>query len=326
MGRSGDKTAPDPQFQGLVLERYAGNPHAIAELGERLLVGRDAPQSIADGAQLIAEAAAQGERHAWCRMAVLAASGIGQPQSWAGTFAALERAAALGDAEALRQQVLLRRIGIASEKEACDWLAAPVAEAVHDVPRLVRYRNLLSPELCEHWREHAAERLVPARVHDARGGGLRLDPMRTNTGAVFSLLDTDLVMQLTRERIARAAGVSLAQLEPPEVLHYAVGETYRAHVDFFHPRLPTFADEMRSKGQRIRTCLVYLNDDFEGGATEFPKLGIAFRGSRGDALVFDNVGANGLGDLRTLHTGLAPTVGEKWLLSQWIRSKPQRVA
>jgi hypothetical protein len=109
------------------------------------------------------------------------------------------------------------------------------------------------------------------------------------------------------------------------VLHYEVGQTYKPHVDFFHATLPTFSEEMRLKGQRIRTCLVYLNDDFEGGETEFPKLGIKFRGRTGEALVFDNVGANGIGDMNTVHAGLPPVRGEKWLLSQWIRSKPQRI-
>ena len=157
------------------------------------------------------------------------------------------------------------------------------------------------------------------------GRGLKLDAMRSNTGAAFSLIESDVVMQLIRARVARAAGVAPSALEPPEVLHYEIGQTYKPHVDFFHPRLPTFAEEMRVKGRRIKTCLVYLNEDLEGGETEFPKLKIKFRGRAGEALLFDNVSANGAGDLNTIHTGLPPTRGEKWLLSQWIRSKPQRV-
>jgi hypothetical protein len=163
-------------------------------------------------------------------------------------------------------------------------------------------------------------------VFDAKSGTLRVDAMRSNTGAVFSLIDTDFVIQLVRARIARAAGVGADALEPAEVLHYSIGESYRPHVDFFHPQLPNFAEQMRVKGQRIKTCLVYLNDDFEGGETEFPKLGLKYRGRAGDALIFENVKANGAGDLSTLHAGLPPTQGEKWLFSQWMRSKPQPIA
>ena len=65
------------------------------------------------------------------------------------------------------------------------------------------------------------------------------------------------------------------------------------------------------------------NDDIEGradgGETDFPTLGWRYRGSKGSALFFWNVGADGLPDRRTLHASLAPTRGEKWLYSYWVR-------
>jgi prolyl 4-hydroxylase len=155
---------------------------------------------------------------------------------------------------------------------------------------------------------------------------LKVDAMRSNTGAAYSLIDTDLVMQLIRARIAHAAGVPYTALEPTEVLHYSVNEQYRPHVDFFHPSRPNYPEEMRLRGQRIKTCLVYLNKDYDGGATDFPKLDIRFRGDAGEALVFDNVDAAGECDMSTLHAGQPVTHGEKWLLSQWIRNKAQPIA
>jgi hypothetical protein len=78
---------------------------------------------------------------------------------------------------------------------------------------------------------------------------------------------------------------------------------------------------LRDYGQRAFTVLVYLNDDLEGGETEFLRLGLRHRGRKGDALVFRNVDAQGQPDRRTLHAGRPPTHGEKWLLSTWIRDK-----
>ncbi len=150
--------------------------------------------------------------------------------------------------------------------------------------------------------------------------------MRTNLNAAFSISDTDLVVQLIRARAALAAGVPLDHLEPPEVLNYSQGEQYRLHVDFFHPSLPHFADIIRERGQRTRTLLIYLNGDYSGGETEFPKLGIKFRGLQGEALLFENVNAAGEGDMRTLHAGTPVTAGNKWLFSQWMRNKRQPVA
>lgn len=318
--------APDLQFQALVRAKYAGNPQAMTELGARLLVGREAPQAPVDGAALIAEAAQLGDPGAWRYVAVLAATGIGRAQSWPDALEAIDHAAELADTEAARQLELLRGMGVAAASDMIAWLAAPGAHTLRDEPRFVSYPGFLTPATCAHLIERSARKLVPARVNDARGGGLKLDPMRTNTGAVFSLIETDLVIQLIRARISAIAGVTADALEPPEVLHYSVGETYKQHVDFFHPALPNFAHEMREKGQRVKTCLVYLNDDFDGGETEFPRIGVKFRGRAGEALLFENVTANGTGDMNTVHTGLPPVRGEKWLLSQWIRSKAQRVA
>src|SRR5262249_7047201 len=133
----------------------------------------------------------------------------------------------------------------------------------------------------------------------------------------------DVIMQLLRARIACAAGVLFAALEPLEILHYESGEAYRPHIDFFHPSRPNYTEEMRLRGQRVKTCLVYLNAGYEGGETEFPRLDLRFRGEPGEALVFDNVTPEGEGDMNTLHAGLPPASGVKWLLSQWIRERAQ---
>ncbi len=316
---------PDAEFQRLVRQQYGGDPQAMAALGARLVVGQDAPSAPVDGAALIAEAAQQGDPAAWGYVALLAASGVGRAQSWPDTFEALARAASLGAPNAERELELMRSLGVDSAETALAWIASVEGRELHASPRFVAYAGFLSMEVCEHLLARATPKLAPARVNDMRGGGLKLDPMRTNRAAVFSLIETDVVIQLIRARLARAANVAPSALEPPEVLHYQIGQTYRPHIDFFHPSLPTFREEMRVKGQRIKTCLVYLNEDFEGGETDFPKLGLKFRGRAGEALVFENVGANGAGHMNTLHAGLPPTRGEKWLLSQWIRSKPQRV-
>ena len=42
-------------------------------------------------------------------------------------------------------------------------------------------------------------------------------------------------------------------------------------------------------------------------------------------LAFDNVLNDGSPDKRSLHAGLPVTMGEKWLLSVWIRDRDQPV-
>ena len=74
-------------------------------------------------------------------------------------------------------------------------------------------------------------------------------------------------------------------------------------------------------GQRTVTFLIYLNDDYEGGATTFPRLDWSFKGKAGDALAFWNV-TDGHPDTRTLHAGTPTRNGVKWLFSKWVRDRP----
>jgi prolyl 4-hydroxylase len=319
-------TVPDAEFQKLVRQRYVGNPRAIGALGARLMVGRDCPLSPADGLELLHEAARQSDADAWACLAVTAAAGVGRLQSWDEAFTALDKAAGLEHASAARQRRILNALGVTDAASAESWIGCFGTRLVREVPRFAAHAGFLPLPLCKHVIERARPRLARAQVFDAVSGALKIDPMRTNTNAAFSVIDSDVVMQLARAHIARAAGVAFDALEPMEVLHYTGGELYKPHIDFFHPSRSGYADEMRLRGQRVKTCLVYLNAGYEGGETEFPKLGIKFRGEPGEALVFDNMGADGAGDMNTVHSGLAVTRGEKWVLSQWIRDKRQPVA
>jgi hypothetical protein len=105
-----------------------------------------------------------------------------------------------------------------------------------------------------------------------------------------------------------------------------MGEAFLPHYDFFNPTLPSFAQELELLGQRIATGIVWLNDGYSGGETEFPSLNRRFKGAMGDALIFWNVDGLGQPDPRALHAGLPPTRGQKWVLSQWMRSHVQPIA
>ena len=117
-----------------------------------------------------------------------------------------------------------------------------------------------------------------------------------------------------------ATRVPVTIFEPTQVFRYAVGQEFKPHFDFFDPDNPSHGT-LATGGQRIATLLIYLNEDFEGGDTEFPKIGLRFRGRKGDAIFWANLDGAGQPDPLTLHAGLPPTAGEKWILSQWIRDR-----
>jgi prolyl 4-hydroxylase len=190
-------------------------------------------------------------------------------------------------------------------------------------PAIHSARGLVPRAFCEYLIAVAAPRVRRARVNDAHQGHDDHHDMRTNSDASFGPADSDLIFALVEEKLAHATQVPRSHQEPTCVLRYRPGERYEDHFDFIDPAVPAFQHELETRGQRIVTALVYLNGDYEGGATDFPALGTSFRGNAGDAVWWRNVTRDGAPERRTLHAGRAPTRGEKWLLSKWVRDRRQ---
>jgi len=113
--------------------------------------------------------------------------------------------------------------------------------------------------------ENARGRLSRALVYEAISREVVAKPTRTNTAAVFNIVATDFLSVLAQLRMSACLGVPLRQFEALTVLHYDEGEEITEHYDFVDPNLPSYAQEIAEKGDRVVTFLVYLNDDYQGG-------------------------------------------------------------
>jgi hypothetical protein len=308
----------------------AGHVPSMSLLGGQLLTGRGVPADTPTGIRLIMAAAERGGGFACATAANLFAWGFysGQPE-WPRALDYLQRAAELGYVPAQAQLRLL-----SGYKHGVDWKKLrraidikalrkfPKPVVLSEDPQIHAVPGLLSPEICDALIAQGRPRLAPATIYNELTGGKTLDQNRRHSAAEFQITDMDMVMMAVTERLCALAGLPLFHAESLQVLHYEVGETFRPHVDFWEPQFEGHARTLAQYGQRVFTVLVYLNDDLEGGETDFPRLGIRYRGAKkGDGLIFRNVDAEGQGDYRTLHAGLPPTRGEKWLLSQWIRDR-----
>jgi len=202
-------------------------------------------------------------------------------------------------------------------------LAAPAnAQALQARPLIQSSQALIPPEFCDYLVGLAAPLMRRAEVNE-RSQGRQAHDMRTNSAMNFGPTNSDVVLQLINHRVALATREPVRHQENTAVLRYRPGEAYENHFDFIDPAVPAFQEELEQRGQRVATLLIYLNDSFEGGETAFPELAWKYRGSAGHALWWRNVRADGTPDPRTLHAGRPPTRGDKWLLSKWIRNKPQ---
>jgi hypothetical protein len=311
--------------------------------GMRLLSGSDGEFAPDAGAALLARAAELGSAEACARVAVLSGAGVCRAQDWQSALDWLQRAAELGWAPAREQLMFLSadhplveraKAALAAGwpgdwralRESIDlraWLTVPQKQILSESPRIRRYEEFIPRSLC-HWLiESSRAKLRRAGTYNALTGMSEIGNARTNAETDFNIVESELPLLLVRARIAEATGLPTAIMELSKVLHYATGQQFGAHFDFIDPVTPALAAEVSERGQRMATFLIYLNDEYDGGETDFPQIGLRHRGRTGDALFFANVDTNGVPDPLTLHAGLAPTRGEKWLLSQWIRDQVQ---
>ncbi len=314
-------------IQRLSLAAQAGDAEALASLGLRLLEGLNAPYLPQQGAGLLSDAARRGHAKAAALVSVLAGGGFHGPQSWTAALDFLQRSAELDDASARTQLELLTGLTgtpgrLREQVDIGAWTCAPPAKPILKSPAIHAVEQLVPAPICDWLVELSRPRLERALVQDPRTGLTIMGKTRTNQVASFTLRDTSLIHLLIQARIAAAAPTLPRMLEAFAVLHYAVGEQASEHFDYLDPDNASYAATIAAHGQRVATCLLYLNDDYEAGETVFPALGIKHRGRKGDALIFRSVDASAVPDPRTLHAGRPPTRGEKWVLSQFIRDRP----
>ena len=293
---------------------------------------------LREGLARLAKEANEGSAEAAYAMGVFTAAGVGVAQDLAAALGHLQRAAEGGQRQA--QAELAALVGnwrlardIAAGKanraetwgqlraavDVAGWLRIPEGRIFSNEPRIATVKGYLSTGGCDWLIALGRPSLKSAQVYDAETGDLRTDSNRNNSAAQLDLERIDAFSAFVRASIASLANVSIGGLETSQILHYRVGEQFAEHCDFLDPGNPGHARDVAMHGQRALTVLIYLNDDYEGGETAFPALGRGFKGRKGDAIVFWNLTPDGAPDYRTAHIGTAPTRGEKWLFSQWIR-------
>jgi len=312
-------------YELLVAASRQGDHTAMSELAHRLLVGDRAPKSPRHALAFLITAAEAGEPRELSRLAALTAGGAYVKQDWHRALQLLGRAAAAGDAAARGQLHSLR----VSASSADDWAAiaaaipldhwlTPAAQ-IHLHENVRHVTDLVPLPVCSWLIGRADGRLRPALVYDAVSRSHQVHEMRTNTMAMFDYATYDVVQFLVQARMSLTCGYPMQHFETPMVLHYEAGQQITPHFDFIDANAPDYEQQIREQGQRMITFLLYLNDDYGGGETTFPQLGLANRGARGDGLYFINAHEDRSPDRNMLHTGSPPTAGEKWIVSQFIR-------
>ena len=285
----------------------SGDADALEMLAGMALSGQIVNRDLPLSRDLYKRGARAGSASAASSYRAFVANGTGAPADWAQAIALLEEAVAT-DGEAAQD---LKLIGSMQLGENGDATGPFASERLSSSPDVRLFPALFTAEECDFLIERAAPSLRPSLVVDPQTGQQVPNPVRTSDAVAFPLIAESPAIHALCRRLAAASGTHVKQGEPLQVLRYRPGQEYRPHFDAID----------QAGNQRAMTFLVYLNDDYGGGETEFLSAGLKVRGTKGDGLLFRNVDPSGAPDRSAQHAGLPVTAGEKYLASRWIRER-----
>ena len=136
--------------------------------------------------------------------------------------------------------------------------------------------------------------------------------LNIRTSETAFLPTNDLIVSNIMDRVCNICNIKKHQIEPLQLLKYKQGQKYNHHYD-------AFKKFNKEQGQRTETLFVYLNDNFEGGETDFPIIKKKIKPKKGYAIRWKNIDENNNIIKESFHAGLPVISGIKYGLNIWIR-------
>ncbi|XDV27928.1 hypothetical protein PO909_031369 [Leuciscus waleckii] len=136
---------------------------------------------------------------------------------------------------------------------------APVKEEVEwDEPRIIRYHDIISDREIEILKNISRHQLSRSTIRYYGVSNIR------TSQSVF--LEEDNTVARISQNIADITGLSVESADDLNVQNYGIGGRFEPHYDA--------SDD---ENERIATFLIYMSDVEIGGATVFPKVGVALK-------------------------------------------------
>jgi prolyl 4-hydroxylase len=172
----------------------------------------------------------------------------------------------------------------------------------------------LSPKECAR-----AIALIGHHLRPSTLGYASDDPeFRTSTSADLCHLKSPVALALDA-KICRTVGIRSEYSEGIQAQRYDVGQQFKPHWDALETGTSYYERLAGLRGNRTWTFMVYLNDDFDGGATRFTRIDYVVKPKTGMALLWNNLTADGLRNDATMHCGEVVTRGHKIIITKWFR-------
>jgi prolyl 4-hydroxylase len=179
-----------------------------------------------------------------------------------------------------------------------------------------QYRDVLTPEDCQELID-----LADPKYQIATTLGDGDSDYRIAENAFIRLDEAHGTVKKIVNAISELTKTPITNMEDLTIVRYPVGGRYKPHHDFFHEGQSYTQEQLSKGGNRRMSTLVYLNDDFEGGETDFPQLGIRVEPERGKLVTWDNMTESGMLDHTSIHEGMPVISGIKYVAIIFIRER-----
>ena len=189
---------------------------------------------------------------------------------------------------------------------------------IYDREKIYEFDDLLNHQECNRIIELAKPHLEKSTVLSDN----KIHYARTSS-QVFLKSTNDLLKKID-QIVSSYLNIPPSHFEELQVVNYKSTQKYDAHYDACNPSETICINDIETFGSlRFATFIIYLNDNFTGGETEFPRHNFKATPKTGKAILFFNLNDDNTDQrVNSLHGGLPPTTGEKWMCNKWIRLKP----
>ena len=199
-------------------------------------------------------------------------------------------------------------------------------QILYNHPRVSVYDNVLSNDYCDDLIKRSLDPSYPGRYlsmsdhrsdceHDTHGQANDRNIHRRILND-FTYSDYDIIATACSEALGRPYHL----IESADILYYEKGHYMTPHHDW--PYDPTKLDYYKKAGTRDAVALIYLNDNFQGGETYFPKLDVTITPKKGSMSVWNHTQDLNL-DWSLVHESKEILEGEKFAIIFCLSSLPR---
>ena len=189
-----------------------------------------------------------------------------------------------------------------------------------EMPRISVFDNMLTAEFCDALvAKHSQTGMNPNSGYQSRVESFaQVTEEVVNRGISLGVDPYDYDILATA--VVQASRIPYSHIEAIDVYNYETGQFLAYHHDY--PYDPKQINYYKHGGDRVGTGIFYLNDNFVGGETYFPKHNVNIVPKKGSFLYFQQ-DYDEATNWSTIHESKKITDGTKWIASCFFSDRPR---